>query len=95
MADIVLNHIADHQQAQEHAHPGQHQIGPSAGKNPRQTFLDGMDGNFEEDGGQSAEDAGEDGQAQQHIAFRNVTQKGPHGAPEMFYAAAGGHLFVV
>ena len=92
MADVVSNDIPDDEQAQQHTHAREHQIGPAAARNQLlHPTLNAMDSQFEPHGGQAAQDTGYDGKNQEGRGFRHLMQKAPDGAPYPFYATTVCH----
>ena len=95
VADIVPHQVTDNQQAQEHADARKHQIQqPALPRKGSQTALNGMDGEFQQHGGQAAQRTCDHGQHQQGRRLRDLTQKGPQGTPDQFYATAVCHVFI-
>ena len=92
MANVVPDKIPDDEKAQEHAHAGQHQIGPAAPRHQlRNAVLNAMDSEFEPNCGQAAQGTGDNGKDQKRRSFRHLMQKAPDGAPYPFYATTVCH----
>ena len=73
MANIVPDKIPDDEKAQEHAHAGQHQIGPAAPRHQlRNPALDAMNSQFEPHGSQAAQRTGDNGKNQKRRGFRHL-----------------------
>ena len=82
MTDVVLDDISYDQQTQQHSDTRENQVGPCrTARQGGKAAVDSMDRHFEENGGNSAQQAGHHREYQETCPLRKFTQKGPKRAP--------------
>ena len=87
VADVVPDDVPDNQQAQEHSHAGKEEEQPGGFPDQRvQPMVDGVNGDFQQDGRQAAQNARQHGEEGNARPLRKGMQKGPKRAPEIFHA---------